>query len=89
MHITRKRRKHTQMQRILFSILHAQPAALVAGPGTALSCAASPAFAGRGWREGSARVGAGMPKIRVHRGMETGQDRRERYRQRGRTVARP
>lgn len=79
------------MQRALISNLHARPAAFAAMPGTALSCAAVPAFAGREWREGSAtRIGVGMPKIRVHRGDdETGQDRRERYRERGRTVARP
>lgn len=68
----------------------------MARSGIGPSCAVEPgtpaggfAPAGAGTRAGWTKTGLGKPGIPVHFRGSVGRDRRERYRQRGRTVARP
>jgi hypothetical protein len=84
------------MQRPIHHVRHTRPAALAARLGLGTSCALDsgtrfggfvPAGTGAGadWM----RNGLEKPGISEHFSGSVGQDRRERYRQRGRSVARP
>lgn len=74
---------------------HAQPAAITAVPGAAASCAGTPAAPARvrlrgHWGE---CAGRGVSGLRIHGNFSRSigqdrRDRRERYKQRGRTVVR-
>lgn len=84
------------MQHPIHSARHARPAAVLARAGVGPSCAVMTgaprgtlASAGAGIGTGSGKFGRIAPEARVRCGFWMGQDRRERYRQRGRTVARP
>ena len=66
----------------------------MARSGVAPSCAVEArkpgaARAGRGTWAGWTGFGLPTPGFQAYRGISFGEDRRERYRQRGRTVARP
>jgi hypothetical protein len=84
------------MQRPVHIVRHARPEALEARSGMGASCVVDPGTprgglvpSGLGKGTEWAKIGLGRPEIPGHFSRSIGQDRRERYRQRGRTVARP
>jgi hypothetical protein len=81
------------MQRPIHIVRLAHPAAFKAGSGMAPSCAVEPGaglrLAASGNGAASADPWPGTPGIPAQFGSTFGQDRQDRYRQRGRTVARP
>ena len=79
------------MQRPVHLVRHARPEALEARSGMGPSCVVDPGLtpSGLGMGAGWAKIVLGTPEIPGHCSRLVGQDRRERYRQRGRTVARP
>lgn len=79
------------MHRPVHHASHARPEALEARSGLGASCVVDPGFAPSDMDTGAewTKIGLGTPEIPGNGSRWIGQGRRERYRQRGRTVARP